>query len=80
MKLPVIKSIIEQYSLEELKAAEHQLMEGETLKFEIAGDDEGEQLTHVLAAIWIKEEMEKTGSDPSTALRAYTSRVRQSIN
>lgn len=80
MKLPVIKNIIDRYSIEELKSAEHQLMEGETLQLEIAGDDEGEQLTHVLAAIWIKEEMQRTRCDASVALRAYTSRVRQSIN
>ncbi len=80
MKLPVIKNIIDRYSIEELKSAEHQLMEGEALQLEIAGDDEGEQLTHVLAAIWIKEEIQRTGCDASVALRAYTSRVRQSIN
>ena len=80
MKLPVIKSIIDQFTLDELRLAENHLMEGETPAIAIPGDDEGEQLTHILAAIWIKEEMEKTSCDAATALRAYTSRVRQSIN
>ena len=50
-----------------------------TAKLLIAGEDEGEQLTHVLAAIYIKEHMEEHGSDLKTALREYTLKVRNSI-
>jgi hypothetical protein len=80
MKIPVIKTIVEQYQLEELKKGEEQLMNGEALTIEVGGDDEGEQLTHILAAIWIKEHMQQYSSDYKTALRAYTEKVRSSIN
>ncbi len=80
MKLPAIKKAVETYSVDELKAAENALLEGETMAIEIDGDDEGEQLTHVLAAIFIKETMVAEGVEYNAALRKYTQRVRTSIS
>lgn len=80
MKIPAIKKAVENYSSEELKAAEEALYAEETLSIEIGGDDEGEQLTHVLAAIWIKADMLQNGTDFKDSLRAYTQRVRNSIS
>jgi hypothetical protein len=80
MKLPAIKKAVESYTVEELNAAEHALMEEQTPKIAIEGDDEGEQLTHVLAAAFIKEKMKNEGLDYLTALRQYTLRVRTSIS
>lgn len=80
MKIPVIKSVVERYNLDQLRAAEAALMNEEQLPIEIEGDDEGEQLTHILAAIFIKEVMERDGVAYPVALRQYTSRVRESIN
>jgi hypothetical protein len=80
MKLPAIKKAVERHSLAELKKAEESLLNEEIPQIEIEGEDEGEQLTHCMAAIWIKEEMEKTGVDSRTASRNYIERVRNSIN
>lgn len=80
MKLPVIKDLVEKYALTDLQAAEEALLNEETPAIEIIGDDEGEQLTHTLAAIWIKEQMEAQNLDYKTALREYTKRVRTSIS
>lgn len=80
MKLPVIKKAVETFSVEELKSAENALLEGENLPIPIDGDDEGEQLTHVLAAIFIKETMAAEGIEYNAALRKYTQRVRTSIS
>ena len=80
MKIPVIKKITEAYSLEELQKAEMALYNEKKLEIEIGGDDEGEQLTHVLAAVFIKEHMAEHGSDLKTALREYTLKVRNSIS
>ncbi len=80
MKLPVIKALVENYSLEELKKAESVMEEGETPNMEVKGDDEGEQFTHVIAAVWVKEKMEKDGIDARAALREYTQKVRNSIS
>lgn len=80
MKLPVIKHLAETYSLEQLKAAEEALLNEQKPSIEIEGTDEGEQLTHAIAAIAILEDMAKNNLDVRTALRNYTQRVRNSIS
>jgi hypothetical protein len=79
MKLPIIKKTVESYSIEELKNAEELLLNEEKPSIDIEGIDEGEQLTHCMAAIWIKEEMEKNGISQQQATRNYIDRVRKSI-
>ena len=80
MKLPVIKKLIENYTLAELETAEAAIAEGETPAIEIQGEDEGEQLTHAYAAMTIKQDMEQNGKELKTALREYTNRVRECLN
>lgn len=80
MQIPVIKKLSETYSIEQLKAAEDALLNEQTPAIEVEGKDEGEQLTHVLAAIDILEDIAKNGVDARTALRNYTQRVRNSIS
>ena len=80
MKLPIIKELVENHSLEELKKCENCIEEGETPNIEVKGDDEGEQFTHVIAAVWVKEKMEKDGIDARSAMREYTQKVRNSIS
>lgn len=80
MKLPAIKKAVENYTVAELAAAETALMEEQIPAIAIEGDDEGEKLTHVLAALFIKQTMETEGLDYIAALRQYTQRVRTSIS
>ncbi|WP_436516420.1 DUF6952 family protein [Ekhidna sp. To15] len=80
MKIPVIKQLIETYSKEELIKAEAAIAEEQKPEITIPGDDEGEQLTHAFAALQVIQTMEENGSDFKTALREYTSRVRNSIS
>lgn len=80
MKLPVIKQLVENHSLEELKKSEVAMEEGETPDIEVKGEDEGEQFTHIIAAVWVKEKMEKDGIDARSAMREYTQKVRNSIS
>jgi len=80
MKIPVIKSLVETYSIDQLAEAENAIMNEETLNIQVDGDDEGEQLTHVLAAIFIHEQISSANMDFPTALREYTKKVRASIN
>ncbi len=80
MKIPVIKKLVESYTLPELMAAEAAIVEEEQPTIEVEGEDEGEQLTHVLAAVWILNHMEDNNLDFKTALREYTKKVRVSIN
>lgn len=80
MKIPAIKKLVENYDQAALLDAEACIAEDQPLKIHVEGNDEGEQLTHVIAAIYIKEKMEHDNVDFKTALREYTSRVRESIN
>jgi hypothetical protein len=80
MKVPSIKKAVEQYSIEALKQAEESILNELQPSIEIEGDDQGEQLTHILAAIWIRGEMESKGLEFRDALRAYSQRVRKSIS
>lgn len=80
MQIPVIKHLSESYNLEQLKAAEEALMNELAPSIAIEGKDEGEQLTHVLAAIQILEDVRNNSIDVRTALRNYTQRVRNSIS
>lgn len=80
MKLPEIKKLVENHSMEDLGQVEAQILEGEALSFEVGGDDEGEQLTHVMAAMAILDDMQKNGTEFRDAFRNYTKRVRDSIS
>ena len=79
MKINIIKKLSESYNLDELKEAEEAILNEKKAKIEVIGDDEGEQLTHVSAAIWIKEKMNSEDIDIKSAIRAYTNRVRSSL-
>lgn len=80
MQIPIIKKLVENYSLVQLQAAEDAMMEEQKPAIEVEGKDEGECLTHVLAAIYIKDKMENQSTPFNQALRDFSQRVRNSIN
>lgn len=80
MQIAVIKQLAETYTTAELRAAEDAIINEQQPAIPVEGKDEGEQLTHVLAAIEIHNDMEKNGLDFRSALRNYTQRVRNSIS
>lgn len=80
MKIPVIKDLVDKYTHQQLKKAENDLVEGKALQIEAEGQDEGEQLTHIIAAAWILEEMKNKNLEFKDALREYTKKVRESIS
>lgn len=79
MKFNVIKKLASDVTLDELQKAASALEEGETLQIEVGGDDEGEQLTHILGAIWICEQVEQ-GAEFKDAFRQFAQRVRTTLN
>lgn len=79
MQIPVIKKLVEHYSLVQLQDAEAAMIEEQKTAIEVEGKDEGECLTHVLASIYIKEKMEQ-GTPFNQALRDFSQRVRNSIS
>ncbi|AIZ62681.1 hypothetical protein PK28_01485 [Hymenobacter sp. DG25B] len=80
MKIPAIKQLVETQTLDALVAAEEALLEEQQPAFEVPGEDEGEKLTHVFAAIFILNHMRDSGSEFKDALREYTKKVRVSIS
>lgn len=81
MKIPAIKKLIEaKYTLEMLDEAEIAILNEEEPRILIEGDDDGEQLTHIIAAKWIIEDMQERAVDFKTSLRGYTEKVRNSIS
>jgi len=81
MQIKAIKNLIDKFSLDELKAKENQLLEGEDLSFdEVEGVDEGEQLTHLTGAIWCIEEASTKNGNPQNEVRNFAAKVRNSIS
>lgn len=80
MKIPEVRRLIETLSIEELEKAESALYDDRQPEIEIGGVDEGEQLTHIIAAIWIKKDMEANGENMKASMRSYTQKVRNSIS
>ncbi|MDP2176271.1 MAG: hypothetical protein Q8K70_10225 [Bacteroidota bacterium] len=79
MNIQIIKHIVDSYTIDQLKAAEEALLNEQKPEIEIEGIDEGEQLTHTLAAIFCKEEMMQNNLNINQAVRLYSQRVRNSI-
>lgn len=79
MKIATIKNLVANESLQSLEKAEFALINNGMLEIAVEGDDEGEQLTHLMAAIEIKQNI-ATGMPEKDALRAFTLRVRNSIS
>jgi hypothetical protein len=79
MKIGIIKKLAENETLEILQASEEKILNEETPSIEIEGEDTGEQLTHVSAAIWVKQKIASDGLSIKEAVRAYTQRVRSSL-
>ncbi len=80
MKVPAIRKLVNQYSVDELQSAEEALYEEKPMPIEVEGEDEGEQLTHVIAALWIKNDMAQNNLELGKSLRNYTQKVRSSID
>lgn len=80
MQVPVIKKLVEIHAVEDLEEAEAAILDEQEPTIEVEGEDDGEQLTHVMAAIWIIEKMEKDQIPFGKAMREYTAKVRESIN
>jgi hypothetical protein len=80
MQISVIKELAETYTIDILRRAEDAILNEEQPAIKVDGKDEGEQLTHILAAIEIHHDMGRNNVDFRTALRNYTQRVRTSIN
>lgn len=79
MNITAVQNIITaKYTLEMLDDAEMALINEEQPTIDIEGANDGEQLTHIFAAKWIIEEMQRTGVNFEKALKAYGLKVKKS--
>jgi len=80
MQLSVVRQLVNDHDIATLQAAEAAILEGQKTEIEVEGVDEGEQLTHVMAAIWVLHEMKENNVPLNKAVRNYTVKVRNSIS
>lgn len=80
MKILIIRDLVEKFDEQSLLRAEADLLDGVVPSISIPGDDEGEQLTHVIGALWVGNHMSNTGCNTVGALRDYAKMVRSSIS
>jgi len=80
MNIAAVRHLVEAYDEHQLQQAEADILEGRDLAIAVKGEDEGEQLTHVLAALWVIQNMKESADDVMTSIRAYAQRVRNSIS
>lgn len=79
MNIMAIKRLVETTTPDDLLLAESNLRNGRLPAIFIEGEEAGDQLTHVLAAQIIQEEIITKGVDITTAIRNFSKRVRNSI-
>ena len=80
MQLSIVKQLVSDYDLAQLETAETAILDEVEPDIVVEGIDEGEKLTHIMAAIWVKKEMAKEDLPLPIALRNYTLKVRTSIS
>ncbi len=80
MNMQSIKKLVEKYSVDELVQAETAMLDERAPTIDVEGADEGEQLTHVLAAIWVHAYTRTHDVEVMTAIREYGKRVRTSLS
>lgn len=80
MEVSVIKQLVDGYSADELALAEENLLEEKPLGIEVPGKDDGEKLTHIMAARWIQDDMKNNGNELRVSVRNFSQKVRKSID
>ncbi|MBI2793387.1 MAG: hypothetical protein HYX66_01900 [Ignavibacteria bacterium] len=80
MKTTAIRQLVESFEESSLLRAEADLLEGKHPSIPVPGDDEGEQLTHVIGALWVTNYISNTGMGFQDALIEYARKVRSSIS
>ncbi|MEM6844290.1 MAG: hypothetical protein AAF944_08335 [Bacteroidota bacterium] len=77
MKVDSVRHLVENYTVDQLVEAEKALVNGKELSFEVAGEDAGEKLTNLLAAVYILEQLKSRTLEFSEAFRQYILQVRE---
>lgn len=78
MKPAVVRALVEAHDLPALESAAQIFEDSQINTLNVAGDDEGEILSHLLVSIFVKKKMAK-GLALNEALREYSQKVRKMI-
>ena len=76
MNIASIKELVEAHTDHELQQAEADILEGKDLSIMVPGEDEGEQLTHILAALWVIQNMKESFISQISAWKGSRQRPR----
>ncbi len=79
MEVNVVKKLVENHTLEELKQAEQALIQDQPLAFEVFGIDLGEKLNYLIAAVQTLEKMNRSSIEFDIALNDYTKHVKETF-
>jgi len=80
MKTNAIRDLVIHKTLHELEILRLGLIGAEAGHEAIPGADRAEKLTHVLAAIWVKQQIENQGISLADSVRRFGARVRNTIS
>jgi hypothetical protein len=80
MKLPIIRTLAQNHTLETLENAEKLFESNQENVLNVEGSDVGEIFTHILMAKEIRIKMEKEGLSLSDAVREHSKRIQKIIN
>lgn len=78
MKPAIVRALVDAHDIETLQKAAATFEENLENTLHVAGDDDGEILSHLLVAIFVKKKMAK-GLALNEALREYSQKVRNII-
>jgi hypothetical protein len=78
VKPAVVRALVESHDLPALEAAAEAFEASLANPLNVPGDDDGEVLSHLLVAIFVKKKMAK-GLPLNEALREYSQKVRKII-
>ena len=79
MKLNSIKDFVKSTSVEELKVAQDAIENHRRPEIFIPGDNSNERLTHIMIALWIKDDMEKNHHSLAESIRLFSKRVKMAF-
>ena len=79
MNSEAVSILVENYTVDQLTEAEHEIIRGEEPSISVKGSDASEKLTHLLAAVYVLDQMKSERVEFYAAFRQYNLQVRESI-
>ena len=79
MKIAEVKRLVTSYTVEQIEDAVTAFETDRKNVLEVSGENDGEKMSHLLAASFVRRQMDK-GLDLNSAVREYSKRVRSILS